>query len=129
MRNSIDKKYFFSLLKIDKTNNLFKTDDLKVFYGYVKKVYDVNRNTNCFNILSNLENYLLIVGDLFMFALLNKEITEEQYNLIKKEIDNILEYIKSHKSDSTTKLNDSSLMLQFYKNSNRDDFLIEAIKI
>ena len=64
-----------------------------------------------------------------MFSFLNKEIEAEDCEKFKNDIDQFEKDISINKLKTTSAYDENSLMIQFYKNSNRDDISIERTKI
>ena len=129
LKNIIDRKYFFILLKKYKTHKLFLAQHLMMFLNILQKIYyTINKDEDNL-VVNNIENYIFVLSDLLMLALLNKQIEQEQHDTLKKEMHEIIEEIKLKKTTIIKPLDDLSMMKKFYKNSNRDDFLIEKIKI
>ena len=128
-KNIIDRKYFFALLKKYKTHKLFLAQHLMMFLQIVQKIYYTIKKDDESLVFNNIENYIFVLSDLLMLALLNVQIEQEKYDTLKKEMHEIIEEIKLKKITITKPLDDLSMMIKFYKNSNRDDFLIEKIKI
>ncbi len=130
LRNFIDRKYFFALLKKNQSNNILSVQSSIILFDCLKNIYHKNTDDNSL-IFDNIENYLIIISDSLMLSLLKKEIEKSSHDEIKREIEIIRAEIQNKKMNRNSSKDDynHSSMLKFFINSNRDDFLVENIKI
>lgn len=127
LRHSIDRNYFINLLNTDRSNALFITENYLLLYHILKKLFYSAYQSD--SILINLENYLFIISNLLMFSFLNKQIEAEDCEKFKNDIEQFEKDIRINKLKITNGYDENSMMIQFYKNSNRNDISIERTKI